>query len=633
MFRLWNYNFVIPSIMILLIFVVYFFLRPRLPIRMNQTFLGLLLVDIFTILFDFLGSKADESHFFFSVPGLYLLNLGFFVFYLARIFWFFLFTLDVLNLHDKPHRWIYQLTPVIFLLSELVTLSSPITHAVFFIDEEGYHRGPMYNILYFCALFYIFAALVMLVSYRRGVSVFDLVSLACFNFVLLLGNAVRFLLPRYLVMNTFCLMAIIIIYLSFENPDLYISLRGRAFNARAFRDLLNEWHGSRSYRILGLVICNYNEKRGIYGSFQMDQSVVLINRYLTESYPETLVFYLRNGCFAMVGPAGMDCEGISRTIHHRFHQPWETKDINLSLSVGFVQASSESELDSVDRVVNTLLIALDSAGRSAELTDEVTIPETIQAIDRELSVKRALERALEADAVEVFLQPLIDSRTRRLVGAEALARIRDERGALIPPGVFIPLAEKNGRIIQLGEQVLRKTCRFIQEHDLNSMGMSFINVNLSPLQCMSKNLARSFAQMLLEYHVSARSIHLEITEESMVDYSLLKTQIDALRGEGFEFALDDYGSGYSNLTRVRRYPFKHIKIDMAVVTDYFWERDQLLPTLIQVFKQMNYSITAEGIETAEMADALSSIGCDYLQGFYFSRPIPIDEFLEKYAAS
>jgi EAL domain-containing protein (putative c-di-GMP-specific phosphodiesterase class I) len=630
---MWNYNFVIPSILVLLIFMLYYFIRPRLPIRMNYTFLNLLMVDIFTILFDFVSSKADEAHLRFSVPLLYFLNLGFFVFYLARIFWFYLFTLDVLNLHGKPHRWIYQLTPLVFAFSELVTLSSPITHAVFSIDAEGYHRGPLYNILYVCSFFYIFAALVMLITYCKGLSPFDLLSLAGYHLILLAGNVVRFLLPQYLVMNTFCLMAIIVIYLSFENPDLYISLRGHTFNARAFRDLLTEWHGQRPYHILGVVICNYNEKRGIYGSFQMDQSVVLINRYLTKTFPGTLVFYLRNGCFAMVGTEGMDCTAIRQTIAKRFRKPWATSEIDLSLSAGFVQADSDSHLDTVDRLVNTLLIALDNAGRAAELPDEVTISETVQNIEEELAVKRTLELALEEDRVEVFLQPLIDSRTRRMVAAEALARIRDEEGKLISPGIFIPLAEKNGRIVQLGEQVLRKTCRLIHENDLSALGMGWINVNLSPLQCMNKDLAQHFAQVLLENQVSARSIHLEITEESMVDYSLLKNQIDALQEAGFEFALDDYGSGYSNLTRVRRYPFKHIKIDMAVVADYCTQRDQLLPTLIQVFKKMNYTITAEGIEDLEMADALTSIGCDYLQGFYFSRPIPFDEFLEKYADS
>ena len=96
--------------------------------------------------------------------------------------------------------------------------------------------------------------------------------------------------------------------------------------------------------------------------------------------------------------------------------------------------------------------------------------------------------------------------------------------------------------------------------------------------------------------------------------------------------LDDYGSGYSNLTRVRHYPFVNIKLDMEVVWDYNREGDSLLPNIVKAFRQMGFSITAEGIETREMADALTEIGCDYLQGFLFDRPLPMDEFVEKYQA-
>ena len=630
---MWNVSYSLPSIMILVILGVFYFIRPRLPIRMNQTFFGLVMADILTILFDHLSCMADEAYSSFSVPVLYLLNLGFFVFYLARIFCFYLFTLDVLALHGRPARWISRFTPAVFVFSELVVLSSPLTHAVFRIDADGYHSGALYNILYVCSLFYIFTALIMLLLSRKKLSLFHFTSLISCNLILLAGNVVRFLMPQYLVMDTFCLMAIIIIYLAFENPDLYISLRGSAFNGRAFRDLLNEWNGHRTYHILGMVICNYNEKRGIYGSFQMDQSVILVNKYLTNTFPGAQVFYLRNGCFALLGSVEMDWDGVYRLIRERFQSPWRTTDTDMNLNVAFVQADSDNAPDSVDRVVNTLLVALDNAGHTATMPGEVTIPGTIQAINQELAVKQALDEALENDTVEVFLQPIIDSRTGCLVGAEALARIRDKDGRIVSPGLFIPLAEKNGRIVQLGEQVLRKTCRFIQENNTSALGINWINVNLSPLQCMNKNLARTFSQVLIDYQVSVRSIHLEITEESMVDYTLLEDQIDALQCAGFEFALDDYGSGYSNLTRVRSYPFKHIKIDMAVVRDYYSKRDKLLPTIIQVFKQMDYTITAEGIETAEMADALSGIGCDYLQGFYFSRPVPFDEFLEKYAVS
>ena len=150
---------------------------------------------------------------------------------------------------------------------------------------------------------------------------------------------------------------------------------------------------------------------------------------------------------------------------------------------------------------------------------------------------------------------------------------------------------------------------------------------------MSNGLAANFSRILKEYNIPASRIHLEITEQSMVDYSLIKPQIDGLSSSGFRLSLDDYGSGYSNLTRVKRYPFENIKIDMEIVWDYFNARDHLLPTLIHAFKEMNFTITAEGIENREMADEFRRIGCDYLQGYYYSKPLPITDFLRRYGGA
>jgi EAL domain-containing protein (putative c-di-GMP-specific phosphodiesterase class I) len=143
---------------------------------------------------------------------------------------------------------------------------------------------------------------------------------------------------------------------------------------------------------------------------------------------------------------------------------------------------------------------------------------------------------------------------------------------------------------------------------------------------MSRDIPDRFAAILREYSVSTDRIHLEITEQSMIDFSLMREQIMGLHDSGFEFALDDYGSGYSNLTRVRQYPFTNIKIDMEVVSNYYRDRDPLLPALIQAFKKMKFTVTAEGIETADTAEVMKEIGCDYLQGYHFSRPVPMSEF-------
>lgn len=627
---MWNYSFTMPSAMILLLLVTYYFRRTRLPICMNRVFLLLLAVDSLTILSDYLSSRLDENWLNFSVAAGYAANLTFFVLFLARIYCFFLYILVILEYHVKLPRWVKRGSPVMLILSELIALSSPVTHAFFSMDAAGYHRGPLYNVLYVCFFFYLLAALALILAYRKQLPMPVKTGLLAVVAILSVGNIVRILMPSLLVMNTFCLMAILAIYLSFGNPDLFLSDRGSAFNTRGFRFLLTEWNQKKSCRVLAFIIRNYSETRGIYGGMQMDKSIGLVNGYLADTFPDCLNFYLRNGAFALVGSADMDCRAMCETISDRFQRSWETMGTEMIMRPAFVEVDPESSLAKPDRIISTMLLALDTAGR-AEYAEDQSMPLSIHAIDRYLDEKHAMETALECGGLEVFLQPLIDSGTGRMVAAEALSRLRTKDGKLIPPAAFIPLAEKDGSIIKLGEEVLRKTCRFIREHDIETLGLKWINVNLSPYQCMSKDLALHFEHILKEYEVPASLIHLELTEQSIVDYSLMRNQITALQELGFQFALDDYGSGYSNLTRVKQYPFKSIKMDMEVVWNYFRDRDPLLPTLIQVFKKMNFSITAEGIETREMADALTEIGCDYLQGYYFSKPVSIPDFLERYS--
>ena len=128
--------------------------------------------------------------------------------------------------------------------------------------------------------------------------------------ILVVGNFVRMMFPELLVMNTFFLMTILVLYLSFENPDLFLSDRGSAFNMRAFGICLTEWSKTDSHRLLAFILRDYSVTRGIYGGLQMDKCITLISRYLTENYPECVVFYLRNGSFAVVGSEKMDCRSM-----------------------------------------------------------------------------------------------------------------------------------------------------------------------------------------------------------------------------------------------------------------------------------------------------------------------------------
>ena len=329
----------------------------------------------------------------------------------------------------------------------------------------------------------------------------------------------------------------------------------------------------------------------------------------------------------MVGTNRPNLTYLHDAIAARFAEPWKTGVGELRLSISFVEADMEEMDCPAARLLNTLLISLDDLGRISEPDASRSLSESIEEINRKLDIRRCLENALKNDELEVFLQPLMDCRTGKRIAAEALVRLRDDDGKLIRPDLFISMAEQEGYIVRLGEQVLAKVCRFIRDNDMDALGIRWINVNLSPVQFMNRDIPRRFSQILEQYGVQQKMIHLEITEQSMIDFSLLRDQITGLHENGFEFSLDDYGSGYSNLTRVRQYPFTNIKIDMEVVRNYCRDRDVLLPALIRGFKEMNLSITAEGIETEEMAGAMAEICCDYLQGYYFSRPVPMDEFV------
>ncbi|MBQ9281347.1 MAG: EAL domain-containing protein [Treponema sp.] len=628
---MWNYSFILPDFIILFTFWVYYFAHPRLPIKLNRRFLFILIVNIITVTSDVVSSLALENASYFSYCALRIFNTIFFFFFILRSLCFFLFTEDVLDLHSKRKSLLSLVKHFVFIFSELIALSNLFFDTIFSISATCiYTRGSFYNLIYICAFYYLALAFLQILFHRKKVDSPLFVALLSFNLVLSVGYIFRILFPQYLVMNFFALLSIIIIFITFENPIYFLSSKAKAFNKSALHVILKEYECKRNPLVLAFVIRNYNELREIYSPAQMDRGISLISLFLMKKYPRLLRFYLRDGRFVLVGQDNSKSDKIREEISMRFSHGWRAGfDVDLYLEPKFVQFADGIDFSNSKKISSALFAAFKEA-ESLESVNILITDETLKGIEETTRIKRAVEYAVENNSVEMFLQPLMDSNDYRLVGAEALARIRDENGNLIPPGLFIPIAEKNGRINSMGEQMFEKACEFIHNHDIEKIGISWINVNLSPIQFLRPDLNKRFSQILGKYKVPAEKIHLEITEESMIDYALLQKQIQSMRSSGFQFVLDDYGSGYSNMSRLKKCPFINIKLDMGIVRDYFKDRDKILPSLVQAFKQMNFTVTAEGVENLEMVEIMKKIGCDFLQGFYFSKPLPAEEFAKVY---
>lgn len=502
---------------------------------------------------------------------------------------------------------------------------------VFVVSDEGlYFKGFFYNVIYISGLFYLVLSVSRILANRKKFSRSCFIGAVSFNITLFFGYVARIMFPNYLIMNLASLLAIIIIFFTYENPVFFLAGKANAYNKKALYAMFAELCESKSPLLIGFVIYNYNELREIYSGRQMDRGIALICEYIEKKYPDLLRFYLHDGRFVLLGRDNSKSSSLVKELTERFCSSWSAEnDVDISLEVKFVQLAANLSLKKSDEILNGVFSAFRDAER-LNTSDIVINEETIRKIEHSTLVKRAVEYAVEHDEVEMFLQPLVNTSDYKLVGAEALARIRDDKGNLVSPGLFIPIAEKNGRISMMGEQMFEKACKFIHDYDIDKMGISWINVNLSPIQFLRHDLNQRFSAMLEKYNVSADKIHLEITEATMIDYVLLKKQIDLMQKTGFQFVLDDYGSGYSNVSRLKRCPFINIKLDMEIVQDYFKDCDKILPALVHAFKQMNFTVTAEGVETLEMAESMKKIGCDFLQGFYFSKPLPVSEFVKKY---
>ncbi|MGX0888426.1 diguanylate cyclase (GGDEF)-like protein [Pseudomonas sp. ADAK2 TE3594] len=256
----------------------------------------------------------------------------------------------------------------------------------------------------------------------------------------------------------------------------------------------------------------------------------------------------------------------------------------------------------------------------------------IASVDTEMRRRRELEKdlrdALIRDQFYLVYQPQISYRDHRVVGVEALIRWQHPEHGLVPPDLFIPLAEQNGTIIAIGEWVLDQACKQLREwHDQGFVDLRMA-VNLSTVQLHHAELPRVVNNLLQMYRLPPRSLELEVTETGLMeDISTAAQHLLSLRRSGALIAIDDFGTGYSSLSYLKSLPLDKIKIDKSFVQDLLDDDDDatIVRAIIQLGKSLGMQVIAEGVETAEQEAYIISEGCHEGQGYHYSKPLPARE--------
>lgn len=248
---------------------------------------------------------------------------------------------------------------------------------------------------------------------------------------------------------------------------------------------------------------------------------------------------------------------------------------------------------------------------------------------RRLELQSELGQALEREEFLLYFQPKVDLRDGRIVGAEALLRWNRPGKGLVPPQQFIPIAEKTGMIVPLGAWVLENACRHMRRWRDAGLGEIRIAVNVSARQFRSGQLEELVAATLKNQEVDPQCLMLELTESMLMDEpEEAITRIAALRRIGVRISLDDFGTGYSSLGYLSRFPIDQLKIDRSFITDIVTDPNAatIATSIIALAHRMQLRVVAEGVETEAQLGYLRQNGCDEMQGFYFSKPVPAEKF-------
>jgi diguanylate cyclase (GGDEF)-like protein len=245
-----------------------------------------------------------------------------------------------------------------------------------------------------------------------------------------------------------------------------------------------------------------------------------------------------------------------------------------------------------------------------------------------LTLENFLHSALKKEEFLLYYQPIVNVVTGKIAKMEALLRWQNPQIGLVAPNIFIPIAEQNGEIIPIGEWVLKTACS--QNKAWQNMGLSpiKISVNLSVRQFQQPNLVSTIVNILEQTKLSPDYLELELTESITIqDTKLAKTILKEINALGISLSMDDFGTGYSSLGYLKQFPFHTLKIDRSLVKDLRPNSPDLaiINAVITLGQGLNLNVVAEGVETEELKDLLKKLGCEYIQGYLFSKPLPADE--------
>lgn len=337
--------------------------------------------------------------------------------------------------------------------------------------------------------------------------------------------------------------------------------------------------------------------------------------------------------FLIIVPGLVQLADVERTVKNifsRLTKPFHIEDREFLITVSIGIAGYPDDGLSTDILLSNADAAMYLAKNAGKNTYRFYAEGMNERVAERLDMEYRLRHAVANHELYMVYQPKIDIKNRNIIGAEALVRWASKETGEIYPGQFIPLAEESGLILEIGDWIIHQVCRDLQFMEQNGFRSGRVAINISSRQIRHQDFVRRLVNILEEYNIEPTRLKFELTESVLLEEDSHSIEVlNELREMGINLSLDDFGTGYSSLSYLKRFPFTEIKIDRSFIRDI--ESDsgdkQLCQAIISMAESLNLKVVGEGVETCGQLEFLRDNGAHSVQGFLFSKPLPVEEFI------
>lgn len=504
---------------------------------------------------------------------------------------------------------------------------------LFELEQDGtLHTGEAYIFLYIYALAYIILVVVSSIKRQNGYLIEKMGIVGEFLFIEGICMAVQIYTQRLLLVSFGLALGLLLFYLTMNNPGNYIDSTTGVFDKKYYDSWIQENLDQKTeFHLLAVKAYRLKEVNKIYGSSVGDRILIQSAKKLQNITESVQVFRTTGNCFMIITNSLTEYEKTRTQIERYFKTPFEIDGEQIDFPAvicGIINAEKMEQKDILLGYIEYMIALVKNTHETVVVQSD---DRTLEGFRYEKEVEHFLKTAVEQDLFEIYYQPIYWNEEERYVTLEALSRLRHPDMGMIPPDVFIGIAEKQGLIAQIGILQLERVCRFIKENESMMDQLWNVKFNLSPSELLKPGHSQRLIDIIHKHGLKTEYFQFEITETVATEYSEnFCAATDNFVKAGIQLCLDDFGSGYANLNTVLKLPFSVVKMDRSLLTGITCDAQAaaFYCSIVTVMRKMGYTIVAEGAETAAEVKLLRKWGVDMIQGYYFSKPLSQKEVLK-----